>query len=245
MTQQIPFLKCISRFQIQCRKVICISMFAAPLLTIAQNWKQPKCAVTYDSIKNCGTHTQQNARPLPGTGTGLQKAGYPSGRSSKRNKGQERSIKDHQLFPTLPSRQPLLQQTLPQVESPTWGNLGEALEKSTWTKKARGICCPSPYAACAHVLLPTTYGTWAQALSLSPLLWGYFHAFLWCQDVYQGPLSTLENWYYLAIRKDEGMECATHGWICRAACQVKLFKGKEAEEADTEKSLSDVGYKAT
>ena len=37
-----------------------IPLFIAALLTIARTWKQPRCPLTDEWIRSCGTYTQWN-----------------------------------------------------------------------------------------------------------------------------------------------------------------------------------------
>ena len=39
-------------------KDTCTPLFTAPLFTIARTWKQPRCPLTDEWIKTCGTYTQ-------------------------------------------------------------------------------------------------------------------------------------------------------------------------------------------
>ena len=41
-------------------KYTSIPLFIAALFTIARTWKQPRCPLTDEWIKNCGTYTQWN-----------------------------------------------------------------------------------------------------------------------------------------------------------------------------------------
>ena len=41
-------------------KDTCIPLFIAALFTIARSWKQPRCPLTDEWIKSCGTYTQWN-----------------------------------------------------------------------------------------------------------------------------------------------------------------------------------------
>ena len=41
-------------------KDTCIPIFIAALFTIARTWKQPRCPLTDEWIKRCGTYTQWN-----------------------------------------------------------------------------------------------------------------------------------------------------------------------------------------
>ena len=41
-------------------KYICIPVFIPALFTIGRTWKQLRCPLTDDWIKNCGTYTQWN-----------------------------------------------------------------------------------------------------------------------------------------------------------------------------------------
>ena len=45
-------------------KDTCIPLFIAALFTGAGTWKQPRCPVTDERIKKCGTYTQWNITPL-------------------------------------------------------------------------------------------------------------------------------------------------------------------------------------
>ena len=46
----------------------CIPLFIAALFTIARTWKPPRCPLTDEWIKECGTHTQWNiTQPQKGT----------------------------------------------------------------------------------------------------------------------------------------------------------------------------------
>ena len=38
----------------------CIPLFIAALFTIARTWKKPRCPLTDEWIKNCGTYAQWN-----------------------------------------------------------------------------------------------------------------------------------------------------------------------------------------
>ena len=42
-------------------KDTCIPLFIAALFTVAGTWKQPRCPVTDERIKKCGTYTQWNS----------------------------------------------------------------------------------------------------------------------------------------------------------------------------------------
>ena len=49
------------------RKDTYTPMFIAALFAIAKTWKQPKCPLTEEWIKRCGTYTQWNiTQPLKG-----------------------------------------------------------------------------------------------------------------------------------------------------------------------------------
>ena len=39
-------------------KGTCTPLFTAALFTVARTWKQPRCPLTDEWIKNCGTYTQ-------------------------------------------------------------------------------------------------------------------------------------------------------------------------------------------
>ena len=43
-------------------KGTCIPLFTAALFTIARTWKQPRCPLTDELIKKCGTYTQWNSQ---------------------------------------------------------------------------------------------------------------------------------------------------------------------------------------
>ena len=51
MTQQIPLFS-IYPVETKIEKDTCIPLFIAPLITIARTWKQPRCPLTYEWIKN-------------------------------------------------------------------------------------------------------------------------------------------------------------------------------------------------
>ena len=41
-------------------KGTCTPLFTAALFTVARTWKQPRCPLTDEWIKKCGTYTQWN-----------------------------------------------------------------------------------------------------------------------------------------------------------------------------------------
>ena len=42
-------------------KDTCTPVFIAALFTIAKTWKQPKCSLTEEWVKRCGTYIQWNS----------------------------------------------------------------------------------------------------------------------------------------------------------------------------------------
>ena len=46
--------------EIKVEKDTCIPLFIVALFTIARTWKQPRCPLTDEEIKNYGTYTQWN-----------------------------------------------------------------------------------------------------------------------------------------------------------------------------------------
>ena len=55
----IPHLSIYSE-ETQTEKDTCTPMFIAVLFTIARTWKKPRCPLTDEWIKNCGTYAQWN-----------------------------------------------------------------------------------------------------------------------------------------------------------------------------------------
>ena len=55
----IPLLR-IYPEEIKIEKDTSIQLFLAALFTIARTWKQPRCPLTDEWIKKCGTYTQWN-----------------------------------------------------------------------------------------------------------------------------------------------------------------------------------------
>ena len=46
--------------EMKTEKDTCTSVFTGALFTIARTWKQPRCPLTDEWIKKCGTYTQWN-----------------------------------------------------------------------------------------------------------------------------------------------------------------------------------------
>ena len=61
--QAIPLLD-IYPEETKTEKDICTPIFIAALFTIARMWKQPRCPLADEWVRNCGTYTQWNITQL-------------------------------------------------------------------------------------------------------------------------------------------------------------------------------------